>query len=347
VSRFAESVTRAVEKASPLRSFRLGVTGARLLGERAEHRGVDTSAIPRRRGVSETGATRLIRTADGWLSLTLSRSDDYELLPACFERDMPQTPDPWTFAETAARDMSSVHIRDRAVLLGLSCAIPNEHSDSPLSGQHLTAFPPAARQPGRMRVVDLSALWAGPLCARLLRERGATVTTVEDPARPDGMRVGSPSFYEALHQGHVPLPVSFATPTGREQLSALIAEADVVITSARPRAFEQLGIDPLRIMSDTSICAWVAITGFGQEQTLRIGFGDDAAIAGGLVNQSTDGPDFIGDAIADPLTGLSAAAIALHAFGSGTRVFADLSLASVAARAGHGAHMPGLLAATV
>jgi crotonobetainyl-CoA:carnitine CoA-transferase CaiB-like acyl-CoA transferase len=35
-----------------------------------------------------------------------------------------------------------------------------------------------------------------------------------------------------------------------------------------------------------------------------VAFGDDAAVAGGLVGRSAAGPVFCGDAIADPLTGL-------------------------------------------
>jgi len=38
-----------------------------------------------------------------------------------------------------------------------------------------------------------------------------------------------------------------------------------------------------------------------------VGFGDDCAIAGGLVAYSPDGPQFLGYAIADPISGLVAA----------------------------------------
>ncbi|WRZ90036.1 CoA transferase [Streptomyces sp. NBC_01007] len=51
-------------------------------------------------------------------------------------------------------------------------------------------------------MVDLSALWAGPLCAHLLGLTGARITKVESAARPDGARRGSAEFYRLLHQGH-------------------------------------------------------------------------------------------------------------------------------------------------
>src|SRR3546814_12978534 len=50
---------------------------------------------------------------------------------------------------------------------------------------------------------------------------------------------------------------------------------------------------------------WLQITGHGPDQPHRVGFGDDAAVAGGIVTVRDDGtPDFLGDAVADPLTGL-------------------------------------------
>ena len=55
---------------------------------------------------------------------------------------------------------------------------------------------------------------------------------------------------------------------------------------------------------------WLRITGYGTEagSAERVAFGDDAAVAGGLVGYDGAGPVFVGDAIADPLTGLEAAA---------------------------------------
>ena len=53
---------------------------------------------------------------------------------------------------------------------------------------------------------------------------------------------------------------------------------------------------------------WVSITGHRRlaPQSMRIAFGDDAAVAGGLVGRLVDGPVFLADAVADPLAGLTA-----------------------------------------
>jgi len=62
-----------------------------------------------------------------------------------------------------------------------------------------------------------------------------------------------------------------------------------------------------------------------------VAFGDDAAAAGGLVGWSGDRPVFFGDAIADPLSGIAAAAATVDALGCGGRWLLDVSMASVAA----------------
>ncbi len=303
--------------------------GAALLAQRAAHTGATRAGA-----ISCNGTTRFVRTADGWVSFSLSRPDDTDLLPACFEADLATGTDPWEFVSVRAATMSSVHIRDRATMLGLSCAVPGEHLTTPLSASDIEVFPRSRRSPGPVRVVDLSSLWAGPLCAHLLRRyAGAVVTTVEDPTRPDGARTGAPSFYASLHAGHQLEPIDLRSTKEIERLKDLLRSADVVVTAARPRAIAQLGIDPGRFMSETSVAAWISITGFGPTQPLRIGFGDDAAVAGGFWGNSDRGPVFAADALADPLTGLAAAAIAAHAIATGTRVHAQVSLAGVAARA--------------
>ena len=63
-------------------------------------------------------------------------------------------------------------------------------------------------------------------------------------------------------------------------------------------------------------------------------FGDDAAAAGGLVRWTPSGaPRFLGDALADPITGLAAALGALKGLDEGGGVLVDVALARLAAGA--------------
>jgi hypothetical protein len=76
----------------------------------------------------------------------------------------------------------------------------------------------------------------------------------------------------------------------------------------------------------------VSLTGYGRTppDDRRIAFGDDAAAAGGAVLVDDVGPVFCGDALADPASGLWAAAVALSALADGGRSLLDVSMAAVA-----------------
>ncbi|WP_063039335.1 CoA transferase [Nocardia pseudovaccinii] len=179
-------------------------------------------------------------------------------------------------------------------------------------------------------VVDLSSMWAGPLCAHLLGRAGARVIKVESTRRPDGARRGDPRFFDWLHGGHEQIAVDFHTPAGRETLRELVSTADVVIEASRPRAMAQLGLAPGdRMHRDGQV--WLSLTGYGRAEPMRVAFGDDAAVAGGLVGWDAGEPVFCGDAIADPLTGICAAlAVCCAVLGGGGQLI-DLSMRATAA----------------
>ena len=93
---------------------------------------------------------------------------------------------------------------------------------------------------------------------------------------------------------------------------------------------------PASLFAERPGLVWVAISGYGWtgEAADRVAFGDDAAAAGGLVHWTPDGPpNFLGDALADPLTGLAAASGALQALAQGGGVIVDAALARIAAGA--------------
>jgi crotonobetainyl-CoA:carnitine CoA-transferase CaiB-like acyl-CoA transferase len=76
---------------------------------------------------------------------------------------------------------------------------------------------------------------------------------------------------------------------------------------------------------------WVSITGYGRQYD-RVAFGDDAAVAGGLVAIDERGlPCFVADAVADPLTGIAAASAVTEYREAGDRWLIDVSMADVAA----------------
>jgi crotonobetainyl-CoA:carnitine CoA-transferase CaiB-like acyl-CoA transferase len=171
------------------------------------------------------------------------------------------------------------------------------------------------------------------VAARVLAAAGAAVTRVEDERRPDGARA-APAFHQWLHAaGELTETLDLHSRAGRDRAAALIDEADVVIEGSRPRALEQLGLGP-GDRPDRPGRVWLSVTGHGREGPSRdwVAFGDDAAVAGGLVGWDPAGePVFAGDAIADPLTGLAGAVAVLRALDTGGGQLIDLAMSRVAA----------------
>jgi crotonobetainyl-CoA:carnitine CoA-transferase CaiB-like acyl-CoA transferase len=162
---------------------------------------------------------------------------------------------------------------------------------------------------------------------------GGRVVKVESASRPDGARA-VPAFYRMLHPvDQEVMTLDFTTADGRRALHALLDEADVVIESSRPRALEQLGCGPGDVDGAPGK-VWISITGYGRGEPQRdwVAFGDDAAVAGGLVVWEDDQhPMFCGDALADPVTGMVAAAAAFESIAGGGGVVLDVAMARCAA----------------
>lgn len=281
--------------------------------------------------ISPNGSCRLVQAADGWLAVNLPRSDDLDLIPAWLGGEPT-----WEAVIAAARRRPWREIVEGACELGLPVAGVGEIAASSTAAPLVAVGRPEAALRSAVRVVDLSNLWAGPLCGAVLAAFGAQVTKVESTRRPDRSRHATPDFFRRLNGAKAELALDFADPDARDRLRRLIVDADVVITSARPRAFEQLGLSPNSLFAERPDLTWVALSGYGWtgEAAARVAFGDDAAAAGGLVRWTGQGePNFLGDALGDPLTGLAAAEGALRALRQGGGVIVDAALGRTAAGA--------------
>jgi CoA-transferase family III len=265
----------------------------------------------------------LLPTADGWAAVSCARPDDPLLIGALIGAELPA--DLWPSVAACLSEQTGDALADRATLLGIAAAPVRHRAAAPAADAPTADMLPSRAVDGAL-VVDFSALWAGPLCAHLLGLAGARVIKVETPDRPDGARAGNPAFYRLLHAGHRSVVLDASQPAGRGALKALVDAADIVIEASRPRALASFGLDAHACVAEGT--TWVSITAAGRASA-RVGFGDDVAAAAGLVAQDTTGaPVFCGDAIADPLAGLTAAALALTA-PAGTLL--DISMTDVVA----------------
>ena len=311
------------------------INGATLLGERAM---LAHWVIPGE--VSAGAGCRLFDAVGDVVALNLARPDDRDLLPALFETDALDARDDQAIgALIRKRDAGTLVVRGRS--MGLAIAMEHEMQPCPVSaGVELAKGRPpgdgaraALRAP---RILDLSALWAGPLAAHLLWLAGGDVVKVESRARPDAMRKADAPFYALLNQGKASVVLDFADAGDRRALLALIAASDIVIEAARPRALMQLGIDAAQIVATSPGLVWVTITGHGAQGEAAgwVGFGDDCGVAAGLsaaLRAVTGRGGFVGDAIADPLTGIAAALLAWNSWKTRQGGRFGLALSQVAA----------------
>lgn len=288
--------------------------GATLLGERAA---LNRFVVPGRR--SAGGGCRMFDALDGTIALNLARPDDRELLPALVGADDFDVADVAAVASRIAAQPVAALI-ERGRTLGLAIAGIDEVPASP--AVEITVAGSPHERPERPLVLDLSALWAGPLAAHLLWASGADVIKVESRNRPDSLRDGDPALFALLNQGKANVALDLRDGADRAALLTLIRHADLVIEAARPRALLQLGIDAAALVRDVPGLVWLTITGHGVSGAAAnwIGFGDDTAVAGGLgaaLRDATGTPGFVGDALGDPLTGIYAASVAAAALASG------------------------------
>ena len=135
---------------------------------------------------------------------------------------------------------------------------------SPRLGEHTGEVvarapkPPAAHGPELplhgVKVLDLTAWWAGPSASAMLAALGADVVHVESVTRPDGMRftsgvsVDRDSWWEYSALFHTSntnkrdLTLDLARPEGRALALRLIEQVDVVIENYTPRVIDQFDL---------------------------------------------------------------------------------------------------------
>ena len=105
-----------------------------------------------------------------------------------------------------------------------------------------------------VRIVDLTAWWAGPTATHLLACLGADVIHVESPTRPDGMRMTGgahhttgawwerAAFFLSVNSNKRGLAVDISRAEGAEILDRLLARADLLVENFTPRVLDNLGL---------------------------------------------------------------------------------------------------------
>ncbi len=314
----ADGALMALKAISP-KSDTLPMYGSQLLGERARLRGIKCEE-----SMTAGGQGRLLETRDGRIALNLVRDDDWDLMPAWLEKNVTC----WPEIESRLLEKTASHWVERGVEMGLAIAL-EALAVKPKTWFSKQVF--KSKTTCRPVIVDLSSLWAAPLASSLLSMSGARVLKIESPNRPDGMRFGHKGFYDLINAGKDCVALDFSKADDLNTLKELLDRADGVIEASRPRALKQLNIIAEDFVARKPGKVWVRLTAYGRENN-RIGFGDDIGVSAGLstlLYKTHQRLGFVGDAIADPITGLHLALAMQASFNQGGGTVIDMSMRDV------------------
>ncbi|MBR0661504.1 MULTISPECIES: CaiB/BaiF CoA transferase family protein [Neoroseomonas] len=199
-----------------------------------------------------------------------------------------------------------------------------------------------------VRVVDLTRVVAGPLCAQMLGDLGADVAKVERRGDGDDLRALGPPFikgsddsayFVTLNRNKRSVSVDFAKPEGAAILKRMVANADVLIENFRPGTLARYGLgwEELRAVNPRLI--YCSVTGFGQTGPYagRSGYDFVAQAMAGLMEVTGEadgapggGPQRVGVPVADMFTGFAAAVSILaalrHRDATGEGQYVEVSL---------------------
>ena len=121
-----------------------------------------------------------------------------------------------------------------------------------------------------IRVLDLTRLLPGPVATMHLADLGADVLKIEEPGAGDYARAMGPvrsevsQFFVAVNRGKRFLRLDLKDADQREQLLALVDDADVLVESFRPGVMDKLGLGWAVLKQRKPSLVMCAISGYGQ-----------------------------------------------------------------------------------
>ena len=207
-----------------------------------------------------------------------------------------------------------------------------------------------------LRVVDLSRVLAGPWASQILADMGADVIKIERPGSGDDTRGWGPPFlkdeagndtteaayYLGANRGKKSLTLNIAAPEAQEIIRHLVKDADVFIENYKVGDMARYGLSYQDLKQINPRIVYCSITGFGQTGPMAEIAGYDFIVQGlgGLMSITGErddlpggGPQKVGVAVADIMTGLYSTIAILaaieHRHSSGEGQYIDMALLDV------------------
>jgi len=123
-----------------------------------------------------------------------------------------------------------------------------------------------------VKVLDFTAVVSGPFATMFLADQGAEVLKIEpiggDSTRRSRAPIDKAGEFSALfissNRGKRSLSIDMKSDPGREVLSKLVAQADVVVQNFRPGTMERLGLGADELRARFPRLIYVSISGVGE-----------------------------------------------------------------------------------
>ncbi|SFE29422.1 Crotonobetainyl-CoA:carnitine CoA-transferase CaiB [Lentibacillus persicus] len=169
-----------------------------------------------------------------------------------------------------------------------------------------------------IKILDLSRVLAGPYCTMILGDLGADVIKVEAPGGSDETRKWGPPFqngvsayYLCANRNKKSITLDLKSEEGIKAIKELVRGSDVVINNFKTGTMDRLGLDYETLADINPELVYCTITGFGETGPYKDMPGYDfiiQAMSGlmSITGDSASGPQKVGVAITDILTGLYA-----------------------------------------
>ena len=176
-----------------------------------------------------------------------------------------------------------------------------------------------------VRVLDLSRVFAGPLCGQVLADLGAEVIKVEHPGRGDdtrdwGMRIGKTetTYYNSMNRNKRSITLDLQSPEGLKIVHELLPQCDVVIHNFKTGGAEKLGLGYEQLKAIKPDLIYCAVAGYDTSGPEAKRPGYDLVIQGetglmALNGEAGTPPLKFGVAVVDLMTGMYAGQAVLAA----------------------------------
>jgi crotonobetainyl-CoA:carnitine CoA-transferase CaiB-like acyl-CoA transferase len=134
----------------------------------------------------------------------------------------------------------------------------------------VTTGAPMALPLDGVKVLDFTAIMAGPYCTLMLADMGADVTKIESFPEGDGTRRFDPKVndesycFAVLNRNKKSVALNLKDARGKNIFMALARDADIVVENYRPGVTRSLGIDYAAVRAVNPDVIYASISGFGQ-----------------------------------------------------------------------------------